>query len=69
MKIESERTEPATPKSPPTRSAEELDREPGSNRGRRGQLRESENVARSAEETIHTLAGHDDPGKSDQSRK
>jgi hypothetical protein len=69
MKDESKRTPPAQPKSPPTRSADELDREPASNRGHRGQMRESRNVARSAEEDIQTLAGHDDPGKGDQSRK
>jgi hypothetical protein len=69
MKDESQHRKPAQPKSPATRSADELDREPASNRGHRGQMRESRNVARSAEEDIQTMAGHDDPGKDDQSRK
>jgi hypothetical protein len=53
----------------PVRRAEELDREPGSNRGTKGQMRESRNVARSAEEDIQTLVGHDDPGKGDRTEK
>ena len=54
---------------PPTRPGDELDREPGSNRGTKGQMRESRNVARSAEEDIQTMVGHDDSGKADRSRK
>jgi hypothetical protein len=54
---------------PPGRRAEELDREPGSNRGTKGQMRESRNVARSAEDDIQTLAGHDDSGKGDRTEK
>ncbi len=59
----------AQPKSPPTRRDDELDREPGSNRGRRGQMRESRDVARSAEEEVQTMTGHDDPHKSDRADK
>jgi hypothetical protein len=55
MKDESQHRKPAQPKSPATRSADELDREPASNRGHRGQMRESRNVARSAEEDIQTM--------------
>ena len=51
------------------RSAEELDREPGSNRGTRGQTRESRRVARSAEDDIQTMAGHDAPDKADRTEK
>ena len=51
------------------RAEDQLDREPGSNRGIKGQLRESRNVARVSEDDIQTMAGHDDPGKSDRSRK
>jgi len=63
------KTDTAQPKSPPVRRAEDLDREPGSNRGHRGQTRESRDVARSAEEDIQTMSGHDDPRKTDRSDK
>ena len=53
----------------PMRRAEELDREPGSNRGTKGQLRESRRVARSAEEAIRTMAGHDVPDKGVRTEK
>ncbi len=59
----------AQPKSPQIRREEELDREPGSNRGHRGQMRESRDVARSAEEDIQTMNGHDDPRKADRADK
>jgi hypothetical protein len=59
----------AQPKSPPARNPDELDREPGSNQGHRGQMRESRKVARSAEEDIQTMAGHDDSGKADRTDK
>jgi hypothetical protein len=61
----SKRNQPAQP----SRRAEELDREPGSNQGTKGQTRESRRVARSAEDDIQTMAGHDDSGKSDRSEK
>jgi hypothetical protein len=51
------------------RPANELDREPGSNRGHRGQMPASRKAARSSEENIQTMDGHDDAGKGDQSRK
>jgi hypothetical protein len=62
------RQSPATNRAP-QRGESELDREPGSNRGTRGQTRESRNVARSAEEDIQTMAGHDAPDKSDRTEK
>jgi hypothetical protein len=48
---------------------EELDREPGSDVGHRGQLRANRRVARSAEEDIKTMGGHDDSGRGGRSRK
>jgi chloramphenicol 3-O-phosphotransferase len=51
----------------PSRRDEEIDREPGSNRGSKGQTRESRKVARDSEEDIQTMAGHDDSGKNDRS--
>ena len=53
----------------PGRHADELDREPGSNRGTKGQMRESRRVARSSEDDIQTMAGHDDPDKSDRTER
>jgi hypothetical protein len=54
---------------PTTRSEEELDREPASNRGTKGQLRASRRVARSEEEVNDTLSGRDDLGRSDRADK
>ncbi len=51
------------------RADAELDRQPGSNRGTKGQMRESRDVARSSEDDIQTMAGHDDSRKGDRSRK
>jgi hypothetical protein len=59
---------PETPREP-GRRVEELDRQPGSNRGTKGQMRESRRVARSSEDDIQTMAGHDDPDKSDLTEK
>jgi hypothetical protein len=41
------------------RLEQQLDREPGSNRGTKGQLRESGRVARAEEEPSKTVAGRD----------
>ena len=67
--VERELQSPPLPERTPHRREAELDREPGSNRGHRGQMRESRKVAQSAEEDVQPLAGHDDPDKDDQTRK
>lgn len=69
MTDESKRPPPARPARTSMRPANELDREPGSNRGHRGQMPASRKAARSSEENIQTMDGHDDAGKGDQSRK
>ncbi len=67
--VERQQQPPPLPERTPHRREEELDREPSSNRGHRGQMRESRKVARSSEEDIQTMDGHDDTGKGDQTRK
>ena len=47
----------------------ELDRQPGSNQGTKGQMRESRRVARAEETRNQTMAGHDAHGRSDRSSK
>lgn len=59
---------PETPREP-GRAADQLDRQPGSNRGTKGQMRESRRVARSSEDDIQTMSGHDDPNTSDRTEK
>jgi hypothetical protein len=66
---ETQRERNPEPERRPTRRETELDREPASNRGHKGQMRESRRVARSAGEGIQPMAGHDDSGKGDQTEK
>jgi hypothetical protein len=69
MANESQRPPSADSARPPMRSEDQLDREPASNRGTKGQMRESRKTARDAEEDIQTMAGHDDSGQGDRVKK
>jgi hypothetical protein len=70
MPNQTDRQQPAQPaERQPIRSVDELDREPGTNRGTKGQMRESRRVARSAEEDVQTMNGHDDHGQGDRAAK
>jgi hypothetical protein len=51
------------------RDEAQLDREPGSNRGTKGQLRESARIARAEEEPSKTVAGRDEQARSARTSK